>query len=368
MVVGSQGSQGQAAVAAAHPRSRISHKHASECSPLSRPHRDAVWPAIMPASDPRAQGGCLPPSGAPRSPLNNERSWWINSPLSFARNGRRSYDDSERAEANVVRSKGGTASFTMAANSLTWNARKKGDRAGHRSCSKEDAKRSSSAKRATCLFIRKNQMHKVLEETAVGESDDTGRVTSGSEEGDRRRAALQKRADFLFYVRHSAPQRSVWHLFSGLVQMRLHQGRNGDIWLSEQAIPCFGLFPGSAWEPAMSPRGFPPVCWPLGPLVSRDADPAAGPPQRFARPSFSGSTILMSSFFLLSRCSMEVRIRALAMESSHKYLPGTPVHCCYSHHHGSGHASQRSFLLAHHPTCSAPKSSNGYFFQYIVLQ
>ncbi len=33
-------------------------------------------------------------------------------------------------------------------------------------------------------------------------------------------------------------------LFSGLVKVRLHQGRKGDIWLVEQTIQRFGLVPG----------------------------------------------------------------------------------------------------------------------------
>ena len=33
-------------------------------------------------------------------------------------------------------------------------------------------------------------------------------------------------------------------LFSGLLHMRLHQGRKGHIWLIQQTIQRFGLFPG----------------------------------------------------------------------------------------------------------------------------
>ena len=33
-------------------------------------------------------------------------------------------------------------------------------------------------------------------------------------------------------------------LFSGLLQVRLHQGSKGDIWLIKQTIQRFGLFPG----------------------------------------------------------------------------------------------------------------------------
>ncbi len=40
-------------------------------------------------------------------------------------------------------------------------------------------------------FLTKEGWQVILEGTAVGEPDDTERVTSGSEEGDRRRAALQ---------------------------------------------------------------------------------------------------------------------------------------------------------------------------------
>jgi hypothetical protein len=48
-------------------------------------------------------------------------------------------------------------------------------------------------------LIKKNKRQGILEGTAVGEPDDTERVTSGSQEGDRRRAALRERADFLSY-------------------------------------------------------------------------------------------------------------------------------------------------------------------------
>jgi predicted RNA-binding protein len=48
-------------------------------------------------------------------------------------------------------------------------------------------------------FIAKENWQVLLEGTTVGEPDDTERVTSGSEEGDWKRAALRQRADFLSY-------------------------------------------------------------------------------------------------------------------------------------------------------------------------
>jgi hypothetical protein len=84
-------------------------------------------------------------------------------------------------------------------------------------------------------------------------------------------------------------------LFPGLVQVRLHQGRKRDIWLIAQTIQGFGLFPGlhlsrQGSQGVLRKRGFP-----LGPLVSFDADHAVGHPQRFARPTVGDPILLVCS-------------------------------------------------------------------------
>jgi hypothetical protein len=45
-------------------------------------------------------------------------------------------------------------------------------------------------------------------------------------------------------ILHQQHHRRGQGLFSGLVQVRLHQGRKGDVWLIQQPIQRFGLFPG----------------------------------------------------------------------------------------------------------------------------
>jgi hypothetical protein len=65
----------------------------------------------------------------------------------------------------------------------------------------------------------------------------------------------------------------------------------------------------SACERAANPKDSLPCGWPLEPYVSFDADRAVGRPQRFARPSSWGPTLLVCSFFLVSLGNMWVRIR-----------------------------------------------------------
>ncbi len=65
----------------------------------------------------------------------------------------------------------------------------------------------------------------------------------------------------------------------------------------------------SAFEQAANPKDSLPCGWPLEPYVSFDAYRAVGRPQRFARPSSWGPTLLVYSSCIVSLGNMWVRIR-----------------------------------------------------------
>jgi len=94
-------------------------------------------------------------------------------------------------------------------------------------------------------------------------------------------------------ILHQQHHRRGKGLFSGLLKVWLHQGSKGDIWLIQQPIQGFTLFPGLHLSRQRTQRILRQLGFPLGPLVSCNAYHAVGHPQRFARPSSWGPTLLV---------------------------------------------------------------------------
>ena len=134
-------------------------------------------------------------------------------------------------------------------------------------------------------------------------------------------------------------------LFSGLLQVRLHQRRKGHIWLIQPTIQGFGFFPGVHLSRQRTQRILRQVGGRLNRASGATQIMQVDLPKGSLGPALRVQHILRSHPSILSLWNMWGRIRALAMGSRHVHNHW--VECITSSYYGQLHGhSEREIMLA----------------------